>query len=186
MNTTRSRGSIRGASSASSTGVLRGANLKIIVPIKTNPTPDGPHQKPPAGARGRPLPSRGPGQERGGAAHSCRRLRATLSGGPHLGPRQPQDQGHHQRGFGHGADEAFIVTDDALIGADQVGKALAIAKAIEKIGGADVIISAKVPPTATPPGGPACAELLGVPEIGYARKLTGGPGIQAERSMETS
>ncbi len=84
-----------------------------------------------------------------------------------------------------GADEAYIVTDDALVGADQAGKALAIAKAIEMIGGADVIIFGEGS-TDNYSGqvGPRVAELLGAPEIGYAKKLTpGGAGIQAERSM---
>lgn len=84
-----------------------------------------------------------------------------------------------------GADEAYIVTDDALIGADQAGKALALAKAIEQIGGADVIIFGEGS-TDNYSGqvGPRVAELLGVPEIGYAKKLTpAGAGIQAERSM---
>lgn len=84
-----------------------------------------------------------------------------------------------------GADEAYIVIDDALVGADQAGKALALAKAIEKIGGADLIIFGEGS-TDNYSGqvGPRVAEILSLPEIGYAKKLTvSGSTVQAERGM---
>lgn len=84
-----------------------------------------------------------------------------------------------------GADEAYVVVDDALVRADQAGKALALAKAIEKIGGADLIIFGEGS-TDNYSGqvGPRVAEALGLPEIGYAKKLTvSGAVLQAERSM---
>ncbi|NLT35199.1 MAG: electron transfer flavoprotein subunit beta/FixA family protein [Gaiellales bacterium] len=84
-----------------------------------------------------------------------------------------------------GADEAYILSDDALTAADQAGKALALAKAIEKIGGADLIVFAEGS-TDNYSGqmGPRVAELLALPEIGYAKKLTVADGkLTAERGM---
>jgi len=84
-----------------------------------------------------------------------------------------------------GADEAVIVSDPALAASDQGGIALALAKALEKSGPYDLILfgegssdgySGQVPGRV--------AELLGLSEIGYARRLTAaGAGVQAERSM---
>ncbi len=84
-----------------------------------------------------------------------------------------------------GADEAYILSDDALTAADQAGKALALAKAVEKIGGADLIVFAEGS-TDNYSGqvGPRVAELLALPEIGYAKKLTVADGkLTAERGM---
>jgi electron transfer flavoprotein beta subunit len=95
-----------------------------------------------------------------------------------------------------GADAAVIVADDGLAGADQTGVALTLAKAVEKAGPFDLLLfgegssdgySGQIPGRV--------AELLGLPEIGYARKLevTGAPAgagadasggvVRAERSM---
>lgn len=84
-----------------------------------------------------------------------------------------------------GADEAVIVADPALDAADQTGVALALAHALEKSGPFDLILfgegstdgySGQVPGRV--------AELLGLPEVGYARKLeAAGAGLRAERSM---
>ncbi len=92
-----------------------------------------------------------------------------------------------------GADEAVIVADPALDATDQAGVAAVLAKAIEKHGPFDLVLfgegssdgySGQVPGRV--------AELLGLPELGYARKLEGGhaagdpagsPTLRAERSM---
>ena len=84
-----------------------------------------------------------------------------------------------------GADEAVIVTDPGLDGADQAGVAAVLAAALTKSGPFELILfgegssdgySGQVPGRV--------AELLGLPEIGYARKLEpGGAGLRAERSM---
>jgi len=84
-----------------------------------------------------------------------------------------------------GADEAVIVTDPGLDGADQAGVAAVLAAALSKHGPFDLILfgegssdgySGQVPGRV--------AELLGLPEIGYARKLeAGAAGLRAERSM---
>ena len=89
-----------------------------------------------------------------------------------------------------GADEAVIVTDPALDAADQAGVAAVLAKAVAHAGPFDLVLfgegstdgySGQVPGRV--------AELLGLAEVGYARKLevagAGGPGatLRAERSM---
>jgi len=84
-----------------------------------------------------------------------------------------------------GADEAVIVADPALDEADQAGAALALARAVEKSGPFDLVLfgegstdgySGQVPSRV--------AELLGLPELGYARALEVAPaGLRAERSM---
>jgi len=84
-----------------------------------------------------------------------------------------------------GAYEAVIVTDPGLVGADQAGVAAVLVAAVSKSGPFDLILfgegssdgySGQVPGRV--------AELLGLPEIGYARKLeAAGAGLRAERSM---
>jgi electron transfer flavoprotein beta subunit len=87
-----------------------------------------------------------------------------------------------------GADEAVIVSDPALDDTDQIGAALALARAIEKSGPFDLVLfgegstdgySGQVPSRV--------AELLDLPEIGYARSLeAAGASLRAERSMGES
>ena len=84
-----------------------------------------------------------------------------------------------------GADEAVVVNDPSLDAADQGGVARVLAAAAQKAGPFDLLLfgegssdgySGQVPGRV--------AELLGVPEIGYARKLElAGAGARAERSM---
>jgi len=84
-----------------------------------------------------------------------------------------------------GADEAVIVSDPALDSADQAGVALVLARAIEKSGPFDLVLfgegstdgySGQVPSRT--------AELLGLPQVGYARLVAATDGrLHAERSM---
>ena len=84
-----------------------------------------------------------------------------------------------------GADEAYIVSDPALVTTDQAAKAAVLAKAIDQIGGADLILFGEGSTDGySGQVGPRVAEILGLPEIGYAKKLTvSGGAVQAERSM---
>lgn len=85
-----------------------------------------------------------------------------------------------------GADEAVVVADPALASADPGAVALAIAKAVEQSGGCDLLLFGEGS-TDNYSGqvGSRTAELLRLPQIGYARKITvGGAGIQVERSMD--
>ena len=85
-----------------------------------------------------------------------------------------------------GADEAVIVADPALVATDQAAVAATIAKAVEQTGGCDLLLFGEGS-TDNYSGqvGPRVAELLGIPEIGYAKKvdLIDG-GVRCERSMD--
>ncbi len=85
-----------------------------------------------------------------------------------------------------GADEAVVVDDPALQTADQAAVAQALAKAVEKIGSCDLLLFGEGSTDGySGQVGSRTAELLGVPQIGYARKITATDGgLQVERSME--
>ena len=87
-----------------------------------------------------------------------------------------------------GADEAVLVVDPALEAADQAGVATALAAALKKIGSYDLVLFGEgSTDNYTGQVGPRVAEILGLPQIGYARKITaGGAGVLAERSMDES
>ncbi len=87
-----------------------------------------------------------------------------------------------------GADEAVLLIDPAFAGSDSMGTARALAKAIEKIGGYDLVILGEGS-TDNYSGvvGSALAELLSLPEITYVRELEIEDGrITAVRNMEES
>ncbi len=85
-----------------------------------------------------------------------------------------------------GADEAVLMLDPAFEGADTMGSARLLAKAIQKIGGYDLILlgdgsadnfSGEVPPR--------LAELLGLPQVGGVRELEVLEGrVRAGRDLE--
>ncbi len=84
-----------------------------------------------------------------------------------------------------GADEAVLVTEPALEVADQAAVALVLAKAAEKTGYDLLLFGEGSTDNYTGQVGPRVAEILGVPQIGYARKITGTEGgVQVERSMD--
>jgi electron transfer flavoprotein beta subunit len=85
-----------------------------------------------------------------------------------------------------GADEAVVVSDPALAATDQAAVAAALAKAIEQSGGADLVLFGEgSTDNYTGIVGSRVAELLGMPQIGYARKVTVADGaVSAERSMD--
>jgi len=85
-----------------------------------------------------------------------------------------------------GADEAVIVADPALAATDQAAVAAALAKAIEQTGGADLVLFGEgSTDNYTGIVGSRVAELLGLPQIGYARKLSVADGVAtAERGMD--
>ncbi|HMK52580.1 MAG TPA: electron transfer flavoprotein subunit beta/FixA family protein, partial [Thermodesulfobacteriota bacterium] len=87
-----------------------------------------------------------------------------------------------------GADEAVLLTDPLFANSDTAGTAKALAKAIEKIGGYDLILCGEGS-TDNYSGqvGPRLAELLNLPQITYARKLEiNGHQVRAVRNMEES
>ncbi len=85
-----------------------------------------------------------------------------------------------------GADEAVIVADAALVEADQAAVAAALAAAVKKLGAGDLLLFGEgSTDNYTGQVGPRVAELLGLPQIGYARRITvGDAGVRVERSMD--
>jgi electron transfer flavoprotein beta subunit len=85
-----------------------------------------------------------------------------------------------------GADEAVIVDDPALAAVDQAAVAAVIAAAVRKLGACDLLLfgegssdnyTGQVPSRV--------AEKLGVPQVGYARKVEAVEGaVRCERSMD--
>lgn len=87
-----------------------------------------------------------------------------------------------------GADEAVLLTDPTFAGSDSVATAKALAKAIQKIGGYDLILCGEGS-TDNYSGqvGPRLAEMLDLPQITYVRELGVADGkIRAVRNMEES
>ncbi len=85
-----------------------------------------------------------------------------------------------------GADEALVVIDSSLETTDQAAIAAALAAAVRKIGAFDLLLFGEGS-TDNYSGqvGPRVAELLGIPQIGYARKIVPmGTSIQVERDMQ--
>jgi electron transfer flavoprotein beta subunit len=92
-----------------------------------------------------------------------------------------------------GADDAVHVCDDALAGSDSAATAYVLARAIAKIGAADLIIcGAETIDGNTAYVGPAVAEMLGLPCVTFVSKIeeivpgAGGSGgkLVARRMME--
>ncbi len=85
-----------------------------------------------------------------------------------------------------GADEAVIVDDPATVSLDQAGVATVIAAAVKKLPACDLLLfgegssdnyTGQVPSRV--------AEKLGVPQVGYARKVESAEGaVRCERSMD--
>ena len=87
-----------------------------------------------------------------------------------------------------GADEAVLLTDPSFSNSDTAVTAKALAKAIEKIGGYDLILCGEGS-TDNYSGqvGPRLAEILNLPQVTYVRKLEiSGNKIKAVRNMEES
>jgi len=85
-----------------------------------------------------------------------------------------------------GADEAVVVDDPALAEADQAAVAAALAAAVKKIGACDLLLFGEgSSDNYTGQVGARVAELLGLPQIGYARKVETADGVvRCERSMD--
>ena len=85
-----------------------------------------------------------------------------------------------------GADEAVVIDDPALAEPDQAAVAAALAAAVEKIGSCDLLLFGEgSTDNYTGQVGARVAELLGLPQIGYARAVEAGDGVvRCERSMD--
>ncbi|MBU0533597.1 MAG: electron transfer flavoprotein subunit beta/FixA family protein [Candidatus Omnitrophica bacterium] len=87
-----------------------------------------------------------------------------------MGP--PQAEEALRTALAMGADEAILLTDMAFAGSDTWATAKTLAKAVEKIGGFDLVIFGKQAIDGdTAQVGPEVAEALSLPQITYVSKL---------------
>jgi len=85
-----------------------------------------------------------------------------------------------------GADGAAVVDDPALAGADPAAVAAVLAAAVKKLPACDLVLFGEGS-TDNYSGqvGPRVADLLGVPQVGFARKVEAVDGaVRCERSMD--
>ncbi len=88
-----------------------------------------------------------------------------------MGP--PQAEEALRQALGYGADAAVLVSDRAFAGADTWATALTLAKAIDKMGGVDLIFTGKQAIDGdTAQVGPMLAAILDIPYASWARKLS--------------
>ena len=102
-----------------------------------------------------------------------------------MGP--PQAEAALREALGYGADAAVLLSDKAFAGADTWATALTLARAIEKLGGADLIFCGKQAIDGdTAQVGPMLATILDIPYVAWARKLTFGDGgkLTVERLLD--
>ncbi|MCK9376185.1 MAG: electron transfer flavoprotein subunit beta/FixA family protein [Syntrophobacterales bacterium] len=102
-----------------------------------------------------------------------------------MGP--PQAEAALREALGFGADAAVLLSDRAFAGADTWATALTLARAVEKLGGADLIFCGKQAIDGdTAQVGPMLATILDIPYVAWARKLTfsGDGGLSVERLLD--
>ncbi|MCR4398382.1 MAG: electron transfer flavoprotein subunit beta/FixA family protein [Firmicutes bacterium] len=86
-----------------------------------------------------------------------------------------------------GVDDAVLLCDQRFAGADTLATAYTLARAIERLGGADLIICGKQAIDGdTAQVGPGVAEELDIPHISYVKKVVsiGDGRIKVERMVE--
>src|SRR4030042_6611819 len=85
----------------------------------------------------------------------------------------PQAEAALREALGYGADAAVLLSDKKFAGADTWATALTLAKAIEKLGGADLIFTGKQAIDGdTAPGGPMMAAIMDISLASWARKVS--------------
>lgn len=87
----------------------------------------------------------------------------------------------------YGVDEVILLSDRAFAGADTLATSLALAKAVEKMGGVDVIICGKQAIDGdTAQVGPEMAEHLDIPHTTYVKHVVdaSGKNIIVQRMIE--
>ncbi len=102
-----------------------------------------------------------------------------------MGP--PQADAALREALGYGADGAVLLSDKNFAGADTWATALTLARAIEKLGGADLIFTGKQAIDGdTAQVGPMLATILDIPYVAWARKLTfsDGGNLTVERLLD--
>ncbi|MEW5866123.1 MAG: electron transfer flavoprotein subunit beta/FixA family protein [Bacillota bacterium] len=102
-----------------------------------------------------------------------------------MGP--PQAEEALRQALALGADEAVLLSDRAFAGADTLATSYTLAKAIEKLGGFDLVICGKQAMDGdTAQVGPEVAENLDIPHVTYVRKIEElSPGyVRVQRMTE--
>lgn len=102
-----------------------------------------------------------------------------------MGP--PQAEEALREALGYGADSAVLISDRAFAGADTWATALTLARAVGKLGGADLIFTGKQAIDGdTAQVGPMLATIMGIPYVAWARKLTftGDQTLEVERLLD--
>jgi electron transfer flavoprotein beta subunit len=102
-----------------------------------------------------------------------------------MGP--PQAETALREALGYGADAAVLLSDKAFAGADTWATALTLAKAIDKLGSADLILCGKQAIDGdTAQVGPMLATILNIPYVAWARKLEFGSAgrLTVERLLD--
>ncbi len=102
-----------------------------------------------------------------------------------MGP--PQAEAALREAMGYGADAAVLLSDRAFAGADTWATALTLAKAVTKLGPADLIFTGKQAIDGdTAQVGPMLAAILDIPYAAWARKLTFGAegALTVERLLD--
>ncbi len=88
-----------------------------------------------------------------------------------MGP--PQAEAALREALGYGGDDAVLLSDRAFAGADTWATSLTLARAVDKIGGADLIFCGKQAIDGdTAQVGPEMAQHLNMPYVAWARKIT--------------
>ncbi len=102
-----------------------------------------------------------------------------------MGP--PQAEEALREAMGYGADAAVLLSDRAFAGADTWATSLTLARAIEKMGGADLIFTGKQAIDGdTAQVGPMLAAILKIPYASWARQLSfsGDGTLRVERLLD--
>ena len=102
-----------------------------------------------------------------------------------MGP--PQAEAALREALGYGPDAAVLLSDRAFAGADTWATALTLARAVEKLGNADLILCGKQAIDGdTAQVGPMLATILDIPYVAWARKLTfnDGGAVTVERLLD--
>lgn len=102
-----------------------------------------------------------------------------------MGPPQAEDA--LREAIGLGADDAVLLTDRAFAGSDTLATSRVLSRAIETLGGADLIFCGKQAIDGdTAQVGPEVAEFLGIPHVAYVRKVVSVSDgvIKLERLMD--
>ena len=86
-----------------------------------------------------------------------------------------------------GADEAYLLSDKRFAGADTLATSYALALAVKKLGGVDLVFAGRQAIDGdTAQVGPQTAEKLGIPQITWAESILGveGGAITVRRSID--